>query len=79
MTKTIKGIDKDTWTEFKTIANKNKMNLSTCFKLMVKEHKNVNERVWRDILSTKPILSEKDAENMLEHITRTRNEKGFRE
>ena len=79
MTKTIKGIDKETWSEFKSIAAEHKMKLSMCFKQMVKTYKQRSSDVWNDILSTPRLLTDEEAEEMLKFVEKTRKEKGFRE
>ena len=76
--KTIKGINEESWSEFKSIAARNRMNMGKLFEIMLNEYKKRSEEAWRIILSGKKILSDKEAEEMKKIIEESRKEYGFR-
>jgi len=76
--KTIKGIDEDTWSSFKSVAAKNKMKTGEMFKVLLKEYEKKSNSVWDVILSHKPILSKKQYEEFETTIKELRKEQGWR-
>ncbi len=76
--KTIKGINEDSWLEFKSIAARNGMNMGTLFEQMLEEYKKKPEEAWKVILHSGKILSDKDAKEMEKITRKTREEYGFR-
>ena len=76
--KTIKGIDENSWLEFKSIAARNKMNMGKLFERMVEDYKKKSERFWDGILKGPAVLSKEEADAMLETVKRIRKEYGFR-
>jgi len=76
--KTIKGIDEDTWADFKSIAAKNKVKTGEMFKMMLKEYKKKSEDIWNKILKHKPILTKRECEAMEITIKELRKEQGWR-
>jgi DNA repair photolyase len=76
--KTIKGINDESWAEFKSIAAKNKINMGKLFERMLEEYKKRSEEAWKVILSGKKILSDKEAEDMKKIIEESRKDYGFR-
>jgi len=77
-TKTIKGVDDETWTEFRAMAVKSKMKTGELFKRMVELHKREQDAAWDKILNHKSFLSDKEAEEMLRIVRASRREYGFR-
>ena len=75
--RTIKNVDEDTWNELKFISKRNKMHMGKTIKLMINEYKNRN-KFWDNVLNNKKILSDKEAEDMIESAKEIRKEKGFR-
>ncbi len=76
--KTIKGISKERWILFKTLATKKNLTLGRLFEIMVEEYAKRADFVWRKILSGEKIISDREAKE-LEKITRkVRKEAGFR-
>lgn len=76
--KTIKGIDEDTWSSFKSYAAKNNMKMGKLFEKMVNEYSEKSEEFWSDILSGEKILSDNEADDMNKIVCRSRQDKGFR-
>lgn len=76
--KTIKGIDEQTWAEFKSLAAKRRMKAGELFKTMTREYEEKGKDLWEKILTGKKILSEKEASSLLEVTTIIRKEHGFR-
>ncbi len=76
--KTIKGIDENTWFEFKSLAAKNKMKTGEFFEKLVEEYKDKADKSWWNILNSGKILSDEEADAMEETVKRLRKEKGFR-
>jgi len=76
--KTIKGIDEETWGEFKSFAARNKVKLGTFFKTLVKEHEKNSATFWEKILNGEKILSDTEADDIEKTVTRVRAENGFR-
>ena len=56
--KTIKDIDENTWTTFKSYAAKNNIKLGNFFKTLVEEHKMNTEKFWEEILFGEKIITE---------------------
>ncbi|MDO8459916.1 MAG: hypothetical protein Q7S74_02300 [Nanoarchaeota archaeon] len=78
-TKCIKGVDEETWKEFKTLAVKNNMKMSILLKIMVNEFEKNSKDFWKEILSRKKSLTDEEAGD-IENITkRIRKERGFRD
>jgi len=77
-TKTIKGVDDETWAEFRSIAVKSKMRTGDLFKQMVEMHKRNNDAAWEKILHHKTLINDKEAEEMLRIVRASRKEYGFR-
>lgn len=76
--KTIKEIDDETWSEFKSMAAKNKMKLGVFFKSILKEHEKTSKNFWKEILNEEKILSDEEAKDINEIIKINRKEYGFR-
>ncbi|MBS3086629.1 hypothetical protein J4422_02910 [Candidatus Pacearchaeota archaeon] len=76
--KTIKGVDEETWAEFKSLAAKNNIRLGNLFRMMLEEYKRKTEESWKKILSGKKILTDEEAEDMLKVVSKIRKEYGFR-
>jgi len=77
--KTIKGINEDAWSSFKSIAAKNNMKMGKLFEEMLDRYKQDSKRFWDEILNGEKILSDKEAEDIEKSIKKLRKEKGFRE
>jgi len=76
--KTIKGVNEESWAEFKSLAVRNRTNMGELFERMLEEYKKKSKENWEIVLSGKKILSDKEAEDMLEIIKASRKEYGFR-
>ena len=77
--KTIKDVDEETWREFKAIAAKNNVKMSSLLKIMIKEFEKNSKDFWNEILNGEKLMSDKEAEEMKILTIRLRKEKGFRE
>jgi hypothetical protein len=77
--KCIKGVDEETWVNFRALAVKNKIKMAVLLKIMINEFEKNNKRFWDDILYGEKLMSDKEAEEMFESTKKIRNEKGFRE
>ncbi len=76
--KTIKGIDEETWFEFKSMASKNNLKMPEMFKLVVSSWKSRSSNTWEKILNSERILSEKDAKSLLKTSAELRSESDYR-
>ena len=76
--KTIKGIDDQSWVEFKSIAAKNGMKMGKLFETMLEEYKKKSDESWDKILHSGKILTDVEAKEMVKITRKTREEYGFR-
>jgi len=77
--RTIKGVDDEAWAKFKSLAAKNQMKMGQMFERMVEKQKEQeNKEFWDFILNGERLLSDKEAEEMLEVSRKNRKEYGFR-
>ena len=76
--RTIKNVDRETWKEFKELAEKNKTTMGSLLKSMISNFENNSQRSWDNILYKEKNLSEKEAEKILEITKKLRKEYGFR-
>lgn len=76
--KCIKGVDEETWREFKALAAKNNMKMSSLLKVVIKEFEKNKHTFWDDVLNGKKLLSDKEAEGLSESANKLRKERGFR-
>lgn len=76
--KTIKGVDDETWSEFKSLAAKDKTKMGKFFEKMVVEYKKKSDGFWDDILKGPKIISDKEAKIMENAVQGVRKEHGFR-
>ena len=76
--RTIKDVDDDAWSSFKSIAAKNNMNMGKMFERLVYDYKENSEKFWDDILNPGYIISEKEAKYFEETVKKIREDHGFR-
>jgi len=76
--KTIKDIDEETWTKFRTIAVKQRLKTAQLFKRMVELHENSADAVWEKILHHEPLLTQAEATVWKKRVAQGRKEYGFR-
>ena len=62
--KTIKDVNGETWREFKAIAAKNNVRMSSLLKIMIKEFEKNSKDFWNEILNGEKLMSDKEAEQM---------------
>jgi len=75
----IRGVDEETWKNFKALAEKNNLKMSLLLKMMIKEMENKSKNFWGRILNDEKNLSESEAEDLLKDVEKSRKERGFRE
>lgn len=78
-TKCIKDVDEGTWKEFRALAIKNNMKMSILLKIMVNEFEKNSKDFWREILSRKKSLTDKEANDIENIVKKIRKERGFRD
>lgn len=78
VTKTMKGVSEETWSEFKGLAAKNKLKTGEFFEKLVFSYKENSEKFWKDILRGKKIITNKEAEELEAEVKKLRKERGFR-
>ena len=76
--KTIKGVEEDSWSSFKSLAAKSNLKMGKFFEKMVDEYTVKSEDFWDDIRNCEKILSDKEAEDMLKVVRMVREVIGFR-
>lgn len=76
--KTIKGIEEETWAEFRSICTKNRLSTGQCFEKLIAFYKQNAKDFWDDILCGKKILSKEEANDIRDMTVRMRKERGFR-
>lgn len=76
--KTIKGIDDETWTDFKSLAVRNRMKAATMFKVLVDEYGRKTSGFWDNIFRHKPIFSPKEYDEIEARMKKIRKEYGWR-
>ena len=77
--RSIKNVDEETWREFKAIAAKHNVKMSSLLKIMIKEFEKNSKDFWNEILNGEKLMSDKEAEEMKILTIKLRKEKGFRE
>ncbi len=70
--KNIKGIDDETWAEFKSLAAKNKMKAGEMFREIIRDYKGRTKNVWDDIFAHKAVLSKKQYDEFESRIREMR-------
>ena len=77
--RTIKGISKEKWIKFKTLAAKRNVPMGYLFESMIEQHEKQTDPLWEEILQGKRIISEEEALVLQNESKRIRKERGFRE
>ncbi len=78
VTKTMKGVEEETWAEFKSLAAKNNLKTGQFFERLVEFYKDNAHSFWSDVLKGEKILSEAEAEDIRKITKKFRMEKGYR-
>jgi len=76
--RTIKNVDDETWKLMKELSARRKMKMGALLKEIVKEHKTKPAKTWSIILNGKPLLTEREAKEMLKTVAKLRKESGYR-
>lgn len=76
--KTIKGIRKEKWIEFKSLAAKKNVSLGELFAIMLNEYRKRADFAWGEILKGEKILSDKEANDLEKAVVEVRKEREFR-
>ena len=77
-TRSIKGVGRERWMEFKSLAAKKNISLGELFALMLADYGKRSELVWDSILNGEKILSDSEALELEKGLRELRKEKGFR-
>ena len=79
-TKTIKDVDEETWRKLKVFSAENSSSMGKTLKKITQdyEEKNRGKEFWSRILKGEKILSDNEANDMLEIVKKLRKEHGFR-
>ncbi|MBD3203639.1 hypothetical protein GF327_05050 [Candidatus Woesearchaeota archaeon] len=78
-TKTIKGVNENTWSEFKSMAAENKKKMGEFFSELVDFYKKKKvKKFWKDVLSVKEPISDYEAIQLRKTVKSLRKESGFR-
>ena len=76
--KTIKGIDDQTWTDFKGLAVRNRMKAATMFKVLLQDYEKKSTGFWDEIFAHKSVLTKKEQEEFEQRLKSIRKEYGWR-
>jgi len=76
--KTIKGVDEETWAEFKSLAAKNQLHAGSFFEKMVRHYEQSTQSFWDRVLDEEVILSEEEGKAIEKVVHHIRKERGFR-
>jgi hypothetical protein len=76
--KNIKGIDDETWADFKGLAAHNRLKAAAMFRVLVDEYKKKSASAWEKILSHKPIFPASAYDEIERRVKSVRKEKGWR-
>lgn len=76
--KTIKDVDDETWSHFKSLASRNNMKMGPFFSTMVRDYESKSRTVWDRILKGEKLLTDREAKEMHKEIKTFRKEYGFR-
>ena len=76
--KTIKDVDDETWSHFKSLAAKNQMKMGYFFKAIVSDYETRARDVWDDILGGEKTITDREAREMKLEIKKMRKESWFR-
>ena len=77
--KCIKDVDEETWKDFRALAIKNNIKMSILLKIMVNEFEKNSKDLWKEILSRKKSLTNKEADAIENVVRKMRKERGFRD
>ena len=77
-TKTMKGVEEETWAEFRSLAARNRMKTGQFFEKLIKSYKQNTNDFWNEILTGEKILSELEAKDMQIITKNMRKERGWR-
>lgn len=76
--KTIKGVEEEVWSEFKSLAARDGVKMGKLFEKMVAEYRKKSTSFWDDILKGPKTITNEEARAMEETIGKLRKEHGFR-
>jgi len=76
--KTIKDVDDQTWSRFKSLAAANNQKAGQMFKIMVDDYEKNAKGWWERILAHKPVFSPKEYADIERKMKAFRKESGWR-
>lgn len=74
----MKGIQEETWAEFRSLAAKNRMKTGQFFEKLVISYKQNTNDFWKEVLKGEKILSEQEARDIEAMTKKMRKEVGWR-
>jgi len=77
--RTIKDVDEETWKIFKEIASRRRLKMGSLLSEIARDYKRRPSESWNKILNAKPLLTKREAENILKTLARIRKESGYRD
>lgn len=76
--RSIKGISREKWIDFKSLAARKNVAMGELFEIMLNDYYKRSNLLWGEILNGKKILSEEEAEELIREVKSIRKERGFR-
>lgn len=67
--KNIKGIDDETWADFKSLAARNRMKAADMFRVIVKDYESHTKNFWNELRAHKAICTPKEYAKMEKKLT----------
>lgn len=77
-TKTIKAVDEETWRKLKILSAEENEKMGKLIKNITDDYIKNKKSTWDKILRGEKILSDNEADDMIEIVKKLRKERGFR-
>jgi hypothetical protein len=77
--KTIKDVDDETWKILKELSSRRKMKMGRVLRYAVRNYARKPEKNLTSIIPKEPILTNKEAEDILKYVKKMRKESGYRD
>ena len=77
-TRTIRDVDEKTWRKLKIMSAEHNAKMGELVKRMADEYEKRSKDVWKHILDHEKLITDKEAEEMLNTVKKLRKEQGFR-
>lgn len=76
--KTIKGVGEDSWNSLKSLAARNGRTMGEMLGQVILDYTDRSEDFWKKVLDGERLLSDREADELLEFTKKLRKERGFR-